>query len=337
MDGNARKSLDKPFRTFDEQVALLRARGLIISHANYARQLLSTYSYYDLVNGYKECFMVTPDQFKDGTRIEDLQEFHLLDKGIQNVLFLYSTYVENTLKTALAYVIAKNIGADNRVYLDKHHYSDTNKLREVLEMMRGLCDVLSSRPDNPTKYYLKNHNHIPPWILFKNCTFSTCIDLSMHLNKKDRREVIDSILAIRVHDDYRVKFFKDALNTIRKFRNAIAHNLKFITFRIPERQRIVFRKMMLEYSGTLLFSDRDGGKRCLGDPFSMLVALTSFIQEPRLLDSLLIDLKQQILRFSKAKTFSLYCDTTGFPEDILYRFEIYVKKRSTLRRAPDIN
>ena len=45
--------LDKPFRTYDEQIDLLQDRGLCITDREFANHALSTISYYDLINGYK--------------------------------------------------------------------------------------------------------------------------------------------------------------------------------------------------------------------------------------------------------------------------------------------
>lgn len=44
---------DKPFKSFDEQINILRSRGLIINDVENAKIILSTSTYYELINGYK--------------------------------------------------------------------------------------------------------------------------------------------------------------------------------------------------------------------------------------------------------------------------------------------
>ncbi len=60
---------DKPFKTLDEQLNILRARGLEIYDEDKGKHILLTASYYDLINGYKDIFMPN-DQFKPGTTLE---------------------------------------------------------------------------------------------------------------------------------------------------------------------------------------------------------------------------------------------------------------------------
>ena len=49
---------DKPFKTYDEQIAHLRDNyGLDIVDEELAKYILSTFSYYDIINGYQECMM----------------------------------------------------------------------------------------------------------------------------------------------------------------------------------------------------------------------------------------------------------------------------------------
>lgn len=322
--------LDKPYQTYEERIAILKYRKLGFSDPSSAEFILSNYSYYDIINGYKECFMIDDDTYKDDLTIEDICDFHRLDKSVQNILFLYSTYVENHYKTALSEIVAKNISADNKIYISRNSFSlaDREKLKSVLYHLNKECNEgRVDKIDDPTKYYLKNHNHVPPWILFKNITFSTCIDMGQILRKLDKRELVSTMIKININRDYKNDFLFDALTTVRKFRNAIAHNLKFITMRMPLQQQISFKQVLGEYKGTLLFDDRDGGKRCVGDPFSMIIALVSLIHDPVLLKEMFADLGAQFSRFSNSNFFSLYCSKTGIPEDILIRGQNYLNKK----------
>ncbi len=48
---------DKPFKTYAEQIKILKNKyKLNIKNEDIALELLSTISYYDLINGYKESF-----------------------------------------------------------------------------------------------------------------------------------------------------------------------------------------------------------------------------------------------------------------------------------------
>ena len=45
--------MKKPFRTLEEQIEILKNRGLDIRDENFSKLILHRYSYYDIVNGYK--------------------------------------------------------------------------------------------------------------------------------------------------------------------------------------------------------------------------------------------------------------------------------------------
>ena len=173
---------DKPFLDYDERIEKLKVDyNLNITNKRILeKEFLKTVSYYDLINGYKDCFMI--DGKFQNENILTLFSFSYLDKRFQNILFMYSIYVENIFKTKISNLIAKNKGVEYGQYLDINKYTVSNPKRKN-KLLKTLSDIIaihsgtSDYDDNPTKHYRKNHNHIPPWILFKNVKFTTVIDL----------------------------------------------------------------------------------------------------------------------------------------------------------------
>ena len=51
--------MTKPFKTIDEQLEILKDRNLVIDDELLARQSLSFYGYYEIVNGYKQFLLNT--------------------------------------------------------------------------------------------------------------------------------------------------------------------------------------------------------------------------------------------------------------------------------------
>lgn len=231
---------DKPFKTYDEQINHLKDDyGLSITDTDFAKYVLSTFSYYDIINGYQECMMIN-GKFRQGLSIDYLHFFHLFDKGFQNIIFKNSLIIENSFKTKLAAVIAKNYGVDMNDYLDNKNFKYTHKGKIFFpkvkeEILKGIrfFDKQSNRyiyTNQPTKHYFENHNHIPPWILLKNISFGNSINLYSLLKPEDKEEVSDSIIAASIPVNSKMAFITSSVNLIRAFRNVIAHNLKFVTF-----------------------------------------------------------------------------------------------------------
>lgn len=88
--------LDKPFRTYEEQLQILESRNIIIEDRNFAVNFLKEFSYYTLVNGYKDTFLSVPntDNFQPGTRFNELVTMHLIDLDINSIIMKYILALE---------------------------------------------------------------------------------------------------------------------------------------------------------------------------------------------------------------------------------------------------
>jgi len=231
------ENYSKPFKTYEEQLEILKNRyRLNISDDEFALKLLKTVSYYDLINGSKECFFKENEEiFEEWVDINHLFSFKILDRNIQNILFKYSVYVENTFKTSLAYTLAKNYGIETEKYLDENNFKSfsnpkrMDKRNKTLEIIKEVQFI----ENNPTFHYKRNHNHIPPWILFKNVNFTDSIDLFTFLKRRDKLEIVKKYFQnIQNNEaDRMIELLKTTISIVRKFRNKIAHNAKVITYK----------------------------------------------------------------------------------------------------------
>ena len=89
----------------------------------------------------------------------------------------------------MAYTLAKNYGIETEKYLDENNFKifsnpkRMDKRNKTLEIIKEAQFI----ENNPTFHYKKNHNHIPPWILFKNVNFTDSIDLFTFFKKSIHR------------------------------------------------------------------------------------------------------------------------------------------------------
>ena len=81
--------MKKPFRTLEEQIEILKNRGLDIRDENFSKLILHRYSYYDIVNGYKSYFIdknLEEETFLSGVTLEDLFSLYLFDSNLRDFL-----------------------------------------------------------------------------------------------------------------------------------------------------------------------------------------------------------------------------------------------------------
>lgn len=128
------KNYERPFKSYEELISKLKTDyNIIIENEELALNLLSTISFYDLKNGYKE-YLKKVSSVQENISLETLFQFLIFDKNIQMVLLKYSIYVENFFKTKFAHFLGENFGVDVSEYLNSDKYDNKNKkkLRKVL-------------------------------------------------------------------------------------------------------------------------------------------------------------------------------------------------------------
>lgn len=261
---------------------------------------LSTMSYYDLINGYQDIFMID-NKYIENMSIEYLYTFHLFDNKFQNILFRQSVFIENVFKTRLSHIIAKNHGVHQNDYLNEKHYfayakdnQRTNfiNLRDNIERVYTNKKYCNNIPQ-PTRHYLKEHNHIPPWILFKNISFGNSIDLYRLLKPKEKREITNAMMTQdSLNYTQKVDFLTNSLNIIRSFRNQIAHNLKFVTYKTLNP---IAPKTIKKISPPFLYTNSDIEKKTgANDIYALIMSIVILLDDPFLVSEFLHEILNHI-------------------------------------------
>ncbi|WP_257210045.1 Abi family protein [Enterococcus faecium] len=113
---------DKPFKTLEEQIEILKQRNLKFKDSENAKYVLMNNSYYGLINRYKELFSISTQNaegdFEDdfqGNYFEDLLSIYDFDKNLSSLLYKYFSMIETTLKTSCSYYISLYIGEMDKV------------------------------------------------------------------------------------------------------------------------------------------------------------------------------------------------------------------------------
>lgn len=329
---------DKPFKTFDELLDVLSQRhNLKIQDSEIAKGIITFIPYYDLVNGYKEILM-DGEKFSDGIDAMTLFLFHVFDHDFQNALFAPSVSIENYFKNILAYVLAESFGVSIDEYLSYSHYLTRRRLGVNSEVRRDkvipkLKDIALHTPDNPTKFYRHHHNHIPPWILLKNVSFSQSVDLLRLLKRPEKSKVLDFMIPIHDSPVNRYPILLYTLTIVRRCRNTIAHNLKFTSFDCSRYINNLSKGCLRQLISPYLLSDEElNSYKYLNGIYGYIVLSLSLIPDKitkmlvvhRLLSTFL--LKNDGILFSPAETEirSKYFEGLNIPSDIRERLLSFV-------------
>ena len=227
---------DKPFKNITELCQLLsEEKKLVIDDPNFASDILMNIGYYELINSYKYIFYDDEtDNYAFKYTIEDIYNFHLIDKDFQKAIFQAMLSVENVFKNHLSYHLSQKYGVEYTEYFNKLNFADTyvNKKTHANKFIDTLVLEIEKKKENPKsasrtlRYYMENHNHIPLWILLKDYKFFRSISIYSILKDVDKNAIADMLVPPTTK--HKPGVLKNMLNFIRMYRNIIAHNNLFI-------------------------------------------------------------------------------------------------------------
>ena len=320
-------------------IDVLKSRNIIIEDKHFAEEALKNFSYYGLINGYKNTFLQKPDSddFRDGTRFEELYTLHIIDTSLNSILFKYILYLERALKSRISYRVSEKYG----VYTDYHdlhclnpndylylrHYSNGTGRR--LNILKSLKECITQTRNNPMLlHYLNDKNHIPAWILTTNISYGLTIEWYSILKSEDKTIICDSFISPGLITEEQTKeFVKKALALTKEYRNKIAHgNRTFSILNLPQ----LPRQQLLSLTYNAISEDEYNTKMGQNDTLAILFSIIILLSDPYVVANFITDLKivlspYENTSFNGSSVFKLL----GFPNNLFDRLENLMQKKYT--------
>lgn len=237
----------KDFKTYDEQVAILQNRGMIIPDINIAKELLKQNNYYNLINGFKDIFVqpgIHPEVYYKGVTFDELYLLHQFDKELRLNLSQILIVVERTFGSILAHEFSRVCPNHDWDYLDINKYNtslmtiDPISQISVIEASqlitgnRGLANTLQNAIDNNDPmicHYKTQYNQVPFWVLVNKLSFGTLSKIYKLLQSKERDAIAKSLKEITCIETFADDVQK-AINVLVLLRNKCAHDQRIYDF-----------------------------------------------------------------------------------------------------------
>ena len=211
---------DKIFRTLDEQVAILREKGLMINDEKYAKEVLLRENYFFL-NGYRYPFLKSLNNkvFIKGTTFEEFYSLFLFDRKLRNIIFKNILIIENNIKSIISYQLSKKYGHKEKDYLNPNNFNNTSDRKRqvndlIIKMKRQIKN--NAMQHSATMHYVNKYGYIPMWVVVKVLSFGIIAELFSILKKEDQYNIIDLY-------DLDVDIFSNYLSILSNYRNLCAH------------------------------------------------------------------------------------------------------------------
>lgn len=183
----------KVFKTLDEQIGILRDKGLIINDEEKAKEILLKENYF-FISGYRHFFTKQKDKFMNGVTFEELYAMFLFDRKIRNIFFKNLLIIENNIKSIISYELSKKYGFKEKDYLNPDNYTnDTIKIRQVHDVLNKVSRQIriNGSQHTATMHYMTNYGYVPLWILVKVLSFGLVTEYYDIFKHKDRMVIAD--------------------------------------------------------------------------------------------------------------------------------------------------
>ncbi len=210
----------KKFRSLDEQIQILKSKGLVIDDEEKAKDILFRENYF-FISGYRHLFMRTykEKKFLAGTTFDELYSMFVFDRRIRNIMFKNILIIENNIKSIISYQLSKKYGFKEKDYLNPKNFKQdslkSRQVHDVLNKMRRQIKINGSQ-HSATLHYISNYGYIPLWVLVKVLSFGIVAEF-YNILKTDDQYSIAQVYGI---DSESLQIY---LALLSNYRNLCAH------------------------------------------------------------------------------------------------------------------
>ena len=264
-------STAKVFKTLDEQINILREKGLIINDEAYTKEVLLRENYF-FIMGYRHVFLKkdASRKFIDGTTFDEVYSLFVFDRMFRNIIFKNILIVENNYKSIFSYILSKNYGFKEKNYLNPSNFDydkeKTTQINDLLRKHKRQFRVYGNQ-HGATSHYMDNYGYIPLWIGVKVISFGLISEMFSILKEEDKFSIA-SVYKIEPEE------MEDYLPILANYRNLCAH--EDVTFDHFTQMMITYTK----YHSILNIKKLDGeyinGKN---DIFALIIILKRLLTD----------------------------------------------------------
>jgi len=228
----------KEFKSINEQILLLKSRGMIFNREAEASWLLRDFNYYNIINGYKDPFLSSEDTFKKNTSFEEVYSLYMFDKKLKDIFLKYILKIETILRSIIAYEFSKIHNNDNYLKVSCFDIYENNnfvnkekkqkRLHDIQFLIAKLNSDISTGINNKPyiKHYMMKYGFVPLWVLINAIFFGTLCNF-LELMKQQER------VTIAKHFGISEKELIQYVKLLVYFRNICAHGERLYNTKVP--------------------------------------------------------------------------------------------------------
>lgn len=307
----------KEFKTIDEQIEVLKKRGLIIEDEERAKKYLLSQNYYNLINGYAKFFPRENDVYIAQTTFDEITNLYVFERDFKQAMLSSILEAEKHIRAIFSYRFSEMYKNEPYAYLNINCY-DKNKILMATKVISNLSQTVISHSNKKNKnsiaHYVKKHKHVPIWVLVNYISFGELKRLLSLTTKKLQNKVSKDFLEFinqnipDTTEPFHPENLSSFLDNMNEFRNICAHNNRILGFRCRQNTKY-WNPLHSKYN-----ISQDDNRR---SAYEVFVSLQCFLSknEYAILHNTLR--KRFGVLSNKLKTISIndVLDELGFPKD----------------------
>lgn len=207
----------KEYKSNEELIEYLSSKGVIISNETDALEKIEKYTYYSIVNTYKNVFKNENGDYLDNVSFDDIYALFEFDKNLKNIILKYCLEIETVIKSIMANQISRVYGIQNYLEISNLDVSINTDIKENL--LKKINNEIEKDYNVHTAvtHYMDKYEFVPPFVLVKILTFGVASSYYGLLKQSDRQAVAKYF---KISD----KLLKQILKNLTTIRNITAHS-----------------------------------------------------------------------------------------------------------------
>lgn len=202
--------------TVEEQVSILKSRGLNIENDDFAIKSLRKIGYFRF-KGYCLPYYSSRDQFINGISFEQIYQNYRFDERFRLLLFQIIEHVEIELKSVISRDFA--LATSPIDFYNPNNFENSYYHESWLEKFERLTFQSSKRRELYTEHYIKNYDNVfPVWVAAEISDFGSLSKFFSNLKRPLRNDI--SRNNYHVNSNYLANW----IYVLSVTRNICAHN-----------------------------------------------------------------------------------------------------------------
>ncbi len=224
---------NKPPLSIDEQIALLKRRGVVISSIEDAKTHLTYIGYYRL-SGYFKNYSIDTDQYN--INFEQIIDIYNFDKNIRMLFIEAIESIEVGVKSVLTVTLSNEYGSN--WFENKELYSRSEDFDSFINTIKtNIINIPEKKRTASVNHFYKKYSapQLPPcWIIIESLTMGNVSKLFQSLKRSERKKIAKYFQLDEL-------FLTSWLHSLTYIRNLCAHHMRIWDIKLRIKPKITHK------------------------------------------------------------------------------------------------